>query len=582
MATLASLVVNLEANTAKYQSSIRSSSKLTTNFTKQLGVLAGALGFAGVTASVVRMSRGIINVNREFERLSAQLKTVTGSQEAANQAFKGLEQFASRTPFQIEENVQAFVRLRSIGLQPTMKEMENLGNIASAFGRRITDVAAGAIGAFTGSTERLTEMGIVTRILGDQISLTFNGVTETVDRNAQSVVDALGRIAESNFAGAMANEMDTLNGIISNIQDNFGALARKIGESVLPMLKDFASFVRDLAGIAARGGPDLVEAFTVLGDVSIQAFVAAFAKGFSSLAKLELAGIPLFGKVFTDAADEAASDAMLVVAEGLRTINDIANRSAGSVETLSNALAGDGGGGADSLASSLEEAKKAAVEAHKSLKDTLPTLEQRMQSALKANVAQLRVMGNAFEQEFKLRLPESLRDGLNFAAAVIPPAIDEMRETIKEKAVDVGESFIRGLVSGTQNLKALLRRAIDDIASTILIGGIKDLLKISSPSKVAMEIGQQYAEGLALGVGAGRGSVAMAGRSTAAGLVSAPRGGGGRTGPMIGELKVEMSVAALDARGVHEMLFSNRGAIAESFVTALNENSSLRALMRQL
>jgi len=580
MATLASLVVNLEANTAAYQRDMKRSNKAIDALKKRALALGGTLAAAFTVRSLTRFTSDSV---RAFTVQQDAVEGLRAALIATGKEGEGVLQRLTQRASELQQQTRKGDE-EIIGALTTVTQLAKGLDVSA-----LEDVQTAIIGiaeTFTGGN-----LDSAAQLIGKSIGSTTNALTRygiQLDAGA-TAQEKLAQIMEqsSTFFDVAKARADTLAGRLSQLSNAWGDLKEAIGGVVAgsPLVKAFleetTKVISNITTVIQAGGPFVKEGFAILGDIAGQAFVAAFETSFAKIGEREILGVPVFGKVFTGPAREAADEAVAVIRDRLADLGELAGRAAAQTSVLAESLAGTGGGGAGSLAGSLQTAKEAAVEAHKSLKDTLPTLEQRMQSALKANAAQLRVMGNAFEQEFKLRLPESLRDGLNFAAGVIPPAIDEMRETIKEKAIQVGESFIRGLVSGTQNLKEMLRRAIDDIASTILIGGIKDLLKISSPSKVAMEIGQQYAEGLALGVGAGRGTVAMAGRSTAAGLVSAPQGGN-RTGPMIGELKVEMSVAAIDARGVHEMLFSNRGAIAESFVTALNENASLRALMRQL
>lgn len=78
------------------------------NTLKQAASLAGAyLGLRGLTSTF----KSIVGVNAEFERLSGSLKTVTGSAKAAKEAFTLIEDFATSTPFQLDEIVDSFIRL---------------------------------------------------------------------------------------------------------------------------------------------------------------------------------------------------------------------------------------------------------------------------------------------------------------------------------------------------------------------------------------------------------------------------------------------------------------------------------------
>lgn len=195
------------------------------------------LGTAGAVVALGGAVRKLVRVGAEFEQLNAQLVTVTGSQRAATAAFRDLERFAALTPFALQENVQAFIRLKALGIDPTIKVMTDFGNIAAAFGRDIVDIARAVQGAVTGETEALKAFGIVSRIHGERITFAFQGVERTVNRTTNEIVDALQTISSSNFAGAMERQMDTLNGQVSNLGDNFATLARTLSKPFVFTLK---------------------------------------------------------------------------------------------------------------------------------------------------------------------------------------------------------------------------------------------------------------------------------------------------------------------------------------------------------
>lgn len=78
---------------------------------RQGTALFGAyLGFQGLKNTF----SSIFSANTTFERLSASLKTVTGSTKAAQEAFTLIEKFAINTPYQLNEIVEAFIRLKAL------------------------------------------------------------------------------------------------------------------------------------------------------------------------------------------------------------------------------------------------------------------------------------------------------------------------------------------------------------------------------------------------------------------------------------------------------------------------------------
>jgi hypothetical protein len=186
---------------------------------------------AGLGAAFV--IKGIVTTNRDLQVLKARLKTITGSTEAANQEWDRLLQFTKDTPFSIEQVVTSFTRLKAIGLDPTAERMTAFGDIAAGMGKDIGQFAEAVADAVTGETERLKEFGIKASQEGDKISFTFAGITTTVNKNADEITAALTKLGQENFAGAMTEQMDTLQGVFSNLGVAATEFSAKVGEAGL-------------------------------------------------------------------------------------------------------------------------------------------------------------------------------------------------------------------------------------------------------------------------------------------------------------------------------------------------------------
>lgn len=173
------------------------------------------------------------NTVREFERLRSVMTTLEGSQAAAAVQMRVLRDLAAETPFSVGQMVEAYAALKARGLDPSREALIAYGNVASGTGRTIQQFIEAVGDAATGEFERLKEFGIIAKSAGDQVQFTFQGVTTSVGKNAEEIEAYLQKIGNVNFAGAMSNEMDTINGAISNLIDNVQALFIAMGDSGL-------------------------------------------------------------------------------------------------------------------------------------------------------------------------------------------------------------------------------------------------------------------------------------------------------------------------------------------------------------
>ena len=199
------------------------SAKSTTSAFKLLG---GAMAALGVGALVTNFARTVT----ESERLKGSLKTMTGSTEDAAFAFSELERFASQTPFTLDQSVEGFIKLKALGLDPSERALRSYGNTSAAMGKDMMQMIEAVADASTGEFERLKEFGIKASKQGDQVSLTFQGLTTTIGNSSEEIQNYLLEIGETKFGSAMEDQMAALPGLLSNLSDNVSALFRKIGD----------------------------------------------------------------------------------------------------------------------------------------------------------------------------------------------------------------------------------------------------------------------------------------------------------------------------------------------------------------
>ena len=223
--------------------------EFSTKSSKNLGNLKGAITGLVAAFGLFKIGKFLTDTIREFEKLRAVLKTVTGSAANADKAFDVIKDFTATTPFQLEEVTQAFINFKNAGLEPNAEFLKDFGNIAAATGKSIVDISETVFAATTGEFERLKALGILVRKEGDKLSVTFQGATRTIDNTRESIIGFLRDIGRVDFAGALEEQSKTLNGILSNIQDQFKFLAFEIGEGGLrqalgDVAKQFATITK--------------------------------------------------------------------------------------------------------------------------------------------------------------------------------------------------------------------------------------------------------------------------------------------------------------------------------------------------
>ena len=200
------------------------------DLSSSFGVLKGAIGAAAAALAAFGAGSKLIDVTRQFDVLNAQLITATGSAENAARAFSAIQDFAASTPYDLAQTTEAFTKLVGLGITPSERAMRSYGDTASAKGKSIIQLVEAVADATTGEFERLKEFDIKTSRSGENVAFTFQGMTTTVKNNAQEIESYLIALGENNFAGSMANRMQTLDGAIANLGDEWDKLFLNVSQ----------------------------------------------------------------------------------------------------------------------------------------------------------------------------------------------------------------------------------------------------------------------------------------------------------------------------------------------------------------
>jgi ABC-type transporter Mla subunit MlaD len=228
--------------------------------------MSGAFSDVGKTlASVfavdqlISFGKAILDTTVQFQKMEAVLTTALGSNSAAQAAMDQIVNFASTTPFQVDELTDSFVKLANRGFVPTMEQMRQMGDLASSVGKSFDQLTEAILDAQTGEFERLKEFGVKASAQGDVVQFTFKGITTEVaksDKAIQEYLLSLGNL--EGVAGSMEAISKTTGGAISNLEDNITQLFKNIGDSSSGFIN---WFVKDLNNVISslRNMGEIVE-----------------------------------------------------------------------------------------------------------------------------------------------------------------------------------------------------------------------------------------------------------------------------------------------------------------------------------
>lgn len=273
MATVDELIVQIRADTrqlqkglAGVQGSMAALDKRTNTSILSFKRLGGVLAAVGIGA----IGANVVSTAAKFETLEASLRAITGSAEAAGASFDVIRAFTAGTTFQLENVSSAFTTLLNAGITPTTDVLQDFGNVAAAFGKDITQISQAAFNATTGEMEMLKQFGIIAKVEGDKLAVTFQNNTTTIERDGQSIIDFIRKIGSEKFPTALEETSKTVSGSFSNLKDALAETSKAIGDSGLNQVivgvnRSLISLVNALTPLASLAGSTLANAFNLLG-----------------------------------------------------------------------------------------------------------------------------------------------------------------------------------------------------------------------------------------------------------------------------------------------------------------------------
>ena len=151
-------------------------------------VAAAGLGFAALAQSVRGFVSATVDVTKQYEQLRASLVTFEGGADAAAKKMAELEELNKKLPSSINELVSAYLLLKSQGLDASTGALVAFSDAAAATGKSLDQVVQAVQDAASGGGfERLKELGIRAKDLGDTVEFTFKGMTTTVKDSSEAI-----------------------------------------------------------------------------------------------------------------------------------------------------------------------------------------------------------------------------------------------------------------------------------------------------------------------------------------------------------------------------------------------------------
>lgn len=210
-----------------------------------------ALTAAGAGFLIQKIAIDSMAAAAQIESYTVTLKTLLGSSLLAMERMDQYKKIAAKTPFELNEVVEAGNKLQSLG-RYSEDTLVMLGDLASASGKPFEQVMMAYSKLVTGQKGEAVNLFRDLLITNDDwVKATGKGVSKSGEMLASTLEmeQALGRImGKKNFMGMMAAQSETTKGKISNLNDSLFQLQAAMGERMQPAQKAMISGMTGIVG----------------------------------------------------------------------------------------------------------------------------------------------------------------------------------------------------------------------------------------------------------------------------------------------------------------------------------------------
>lgn len=228
----------------RIQQNVRSTA---TSCTQAFNGLANAFKGAIAAFSVAHVFNQITDNLKQTEKAVSSLTAVTGNLKTSRALFDELNNLSREIPQSFDEITQSALTLNKTGLKPTADNIKSLAAISLGTGQSLNTVAQAFGSAAMGRMRALQQLGITAVQEGDKIKLTYQGVTETIKADTNSLTDYMNRLADGKFAETLNYQMQGVTGATKVLGEAWGDLYRALGESAIGEM--IVDSMRDVADI---------------------------------------------------------------------------------------------------------------------------------------------------------------------------------------------------------------------------------------------------------------------------------------------------------------------------------------------
>lgn len=190
----------------------------------------------------LRVAKSFVAAAAKIELFEIQLRAVTGSAAEAAKKLSAIREFARTSPLETEDVVKSYVRLRAVGIDPTIEQLKTLGGVALLFNREMAEVLDSLIGL---NKRTLRKLGIEIDRTGAKAIIASGKIKKVVNKDSASIREALLEVWEERFPNAIEKGSKTFVAQMAILRSNIFEFQAQLAGVFLPSIKKAVKALSD-------------------------------------------------------------------------------------------------------------------------------------------------------------------------------------------------------------------------------------------------------------------------------------------------------------------------------------------------
>ena len=237
MASIGTVVIEVDADVARFVEGIHRTNRTLSQLERRANeakrmisnfatATVGILAVAGAFEKAKAQAESFLRTASEFEQYKNRMSAFYQGTEKVNAEIGRATDFAKKYNVSINDTMDALIKMKVFGIEPTNRALEIFGNTAVGGGKSLDQFVEAMADAFQGENERLKEFGVKASVEGQKIAYAWSDSSGkarsvVIENNKKIIQSTLETIFNEKYVGQMQLRANSWAGFVDSIKNDY-------------------------------------------------------------------------------------------------------------------------------------------------------------------------------------------------------------------------------------------------------------------------------------------------------------------------------------------------------------------------